>query len=49
MLSWWDALIVSAAQFSECRYVLTEDLQENESYGELVVINPFHTEPPSQS
>jgi len=30
-------------------YVLTEDLQENESYGELVVINPFHTEPPSQS
>ncbi len=28
-LSWWDALIVSAAQASDCRYLLTEDLQEN--------------------
>jgi predicted nucleic acid-binding protein len=25
--SWWDALIVSAAQRSGCRYLLTEDLQ----------------------
>jgi predicted nucleic acid-binding protein len=49
MLSWWDALVVSAAQFSECSYILTEDLQEGKSYGKLVVTNPFHTEPPSQS
>ncbi len=27
-LSWWDALIVSAAQASDCRYLLTENLQE---------------------
>ena len=26
-LSWWDALIVSAAQGCECRVLLTEDLQ----------------------
>lgn len=44
-LSWWDALIVSAAQVSDCRYFLTEDLQENQNLGNITVINPFHTPP----
>jgi predicted nucleic acid-binding protein len=26
-LSWWDSMIVAAAQLSECHYLLTEDLQ----------------------
>jgi predicted nucleic acid-binding protein len=42
-LSWWDALIVSAAQVSDCRYLLTEDLQESLSMGNIEVINPFRT------
>jgi predicted nucleic acid-binding protein len=42
-ISFWDALIVSAAQMSKCRYLLTEDLQENRSLGNVQVINPFHT------
>ena len=46
-LSWWDALIVSAAQVGGCRYLLTEDLQENQNMGNLEVINPFHTTPES--
>jgi predicted nucleic acid-binding protein len=46
-LSWWDALIVSAAHASGCRYLLTEDFQENQSMGDVVVINPFHTAPQS--
>ena len=46
-LSWWDALIVSAAQASDCRYLLTEDLQENRNIGNVEVINPFHTPPES--
>ena len=46
-LSWWDALIVSAAQVSDCRYLLTEDLKENLKMGDVEVINPFRT--PSQS
>ena len=46
-LSWWDALIVSAAQLIDCRYLLTEDLQENRNFGNLEVINPFHTPPDS--
>jgi len=46
-LSWWDALVVSAAQASACRYLLTEDLQENQSVGDIKVINPFHHPPES--
>ena len=44
-LSWWDALIVSAAQISGCRYLLTEDLQENQRFGDVRVIHPFRTSP----
>jgi len=46
-ISWWDALIVSAAQLADCRYLLTEDLQENQKFGNLQVINPFHVDPAS--
>ena len=44
-LSWWDALIVSAAQTADCRYLLTEDLQEQQDLGNVQVINPFHSSP----
>lgn len=44
-ISWWDALIVSAAQVAGCQYLLTEDLQEKQEFGNLLVANPFHTEP----
>lgn len=46
-ISWWDALVVSAAQLADCRYLLTEDLQENQEFGSLRVANPFHMEPAS--
>ena len=46
-LSWWDALIVSAAQVTDCRYLLTEDLQEHRNMGNVEVINPFRTAPDS--
>ena len=46
-LSWWDALIVSSAQVSNCTYLLTEDLQENQNLGQVQVIHPFHTSPES--
>ena len=44
-LSWWDALIVSAAQVSDCHYLLTEDLQDGQMFGDLKIINPFQTAP----
>ena len=40
-LSWWDALIVSAAQFGGCVYLLTEDLNDGQAIGGLQVVNPF--------
>ena len=47
MISFWDALIVSAAQVGGCRYLLTEDLQEEQMFENLTVVNPFHTIPES--
>ena len=44
-LAWWDALVVSAAQLTDCRYLLTEDLQDNLRIGNVEVINPFRTSP----
>jgi predicted nucleic acid-binding protein len=46
-LTWWDSLIVSAAQNGDCRYLLTEDLQENQKFGDVQVINPFRHSPES--
>ncbi len=43
--SWWDALIVAAAQLSNCQYLLSEDFQEDLDLGSLKVIHPFHQQP----
>jgi predicted nucleic acid-binding protein len=48
-ISWWDALVVSTAQLSDCRYLLTEDLQEHQEFENLQVVNPFHAEPASSA
>ena len=45
--SWWDSLIVAAAQTEGCSYLLTEDLQADQDLDGVVVINPFHHEPDS--
>lgn len=47
--SWWDALILSAAQVAECRYLLSEDLQEDQELGNLKIVNPFRTAPAALS
>lgn len=44
-LSWWDALIVAAAQAAGCRFLLTEDLQENQQFAAVEVVNPFRNDP----
>lgn len=40
-LSWWDSLIVSAAQLQNCAVLLTEDLQHRAVFGSVTVQNPF--------
>jgi predicted nucleic acid-binding protein len=40
-LSWWDSLVVAAAQVQGCSLLLTEDLQDRADYGGVTVRNPF--------
>jgi predicted nucleic acid-binding protein len=40
-LSWWDSLIVAAAQLQDCLVLLTEDLQDGMVFGTLAVRSPF--------
>ena len=46
-ISFWDALIVSAASRAGCGYLLTEDLQHGQELDRVVVVNPFLREPSS--
>jgi predicted nucleic acid-binding protein len=40
-LSWWDSLIVAAAQLQGCVTLLSEDLQHGADYGGVAVRSPF--------
>ncbi len=40
-LSWWDSMIVAAAQLQGCPTLLTEDLQDGAVYGSVTVRSPF--------
>jgi predicted nucleic acid-binding protein len=40
-LSWWDSMIVAAAQLQNCALLMTEDLQHGLVCGTVAVRNPF--------
>ena len=40
-LSYWDSLIIAAAEFASCEIVWSEDLNDGQRYGSVVVRNPF--------
>jgi predicted nucleic acid-binding protein len=44
-LSYWDALILAAAQRSGAQYLLSEDFQPDRRYQEVQVLNPFDHSP----
>ena len=44
-LSYWDGLIVGAAERSGCRYLLSEDLQSGRTLGQVTIVNPFDASP----
>lgn len=46
-LSWWDALVVGAAEVSECSIILSEDLGHGRRFGSIEVIDPFQADPPA--
>jgi len=39
--SWWDSLIVAAAQSSNCKVLYSEDMTHGAVIGETKIINPF--------
>lgn len=44
-ISFWDALIVSAAERAGCRWLLSEDFQSGRQFGAVTVVNPFESDP----
>ena len=43
-ISYWDAAIIEAARMAGCDTVLSEDLNDGQSYGGVQVRNPFRRE-----
>jgi len=43
-LSWWDSLIVAAAQLQDCDVLLTEDLHAGMVFERVTTRNPFATQ-----
>lgn len=41
--SWWDGLIVAAAQLQDCDVLLSEDLQHGMRFDQVIVQNPFES------
>jgi predicted nucleic acid-binding protein len=41
LLSWWDSLVVAAAQLQNCSVLLTEDLQRGLVCGTVTIKDPF--------
>jgi predicted nucleic acid-binding protein len=44
-LSYWDALVVAAAQQQGCKLLLSEDLQHDQVIDGVRILNPFLTGP----
>jgi len=40
-LAFWDSLIAAAAKAASCRWLLTEDLQHDQTLDGVTIINPF--------
>jgi len=40
-ISFWDSMIVSAAERANCTVLLSEDLQTDRHFGSVEVVNPF--------
>jgi predicted nucleic acid-binding protein len=44
-VSFWDALVIQAAQMERCEKLWTEDLNHGQRIGDLTIVNPFRPEP----
>jgi predicted nucleic acid-binding protein len=46
-LSYWDALLITAARDAGCRVMLSEDMHDGARFGDLEILNPFGPAGPS--
>jgi predicted nucleic acid-binding protein len=44
-VAYWDSLIVAAAESTGCKYLLSEDFQAGQKFGDLTVLDPFRAAP----
>lgn len=44
-VSFWDSLVVAAANRLSCEHLLSEDLQDGYRFGPTIVVNPFRNAP----
>ena len=42
-LSYWDALILAAAELADCSILISEDFQQGRQFDKIQIINPFTT------
>jgi predicted nucleic acid-binding protein len=47
-LSYWDALLITAARDAGCRVMLSEDMHDGARFGDLEIVNPFGSAGPSE-
>jgi predicted nucleic acid-binding protein len=43
LISFWDALIIAAAETAGATILFTEDLSHGQRIGSIQIVNPFHT------
>ena len=43
-ISFWDSLVVAAAEKAKCDFIISEDLNAGQTYRGVMVINPFEEE-----
>ena len=43
-ISFWDSLVVAAAEKAKCDFIISEDLNSGQTYRGVMVINPFEKE-----
>jgi predicted nucleic acid-binding protein len=46
-ISFWDALIIAAAEYAKCSEIVTEDLNDGQIINGIRIRNPFITEKPN--
>ena len=44
-VSYWDGLILAAAERAGCEWLISEDFQSGRQYGSVRVLNPFQNRP----